>query len=312
MQRTNIGKAAIHASAAVMGAWLAFHPLVASAQEAKAPREAAAKPLSAPAKGENTISFSNAQNAPQKHVCAYPHAGQIRISVENKDSTNLNSCLRDYARLVDMFADMLQNDLKIAKGDHFQFANKIYDVIRGAGYGYGNEYRGYMYLSLAYSTIDCDNAAILVFDIARKMGIPAKVAFGRSSYGPHAIVKIGDLYLDMNNGLILSSNDMRKVLLAFYFETANPDTAAYTAYENLGLREQRAGNYGVSISYLAKAILLAPKAANLYLIQAKNYYLMGDVGKTISNLNWVKAFDPNYPKLSIYFQEALLGKSGKK
>ena len=104
--------------------------------------------------------------AGQKQIPPFSFANEKKILVESNDSANLQPCLRSYASLVNTIADTLQNSLKIKKTEHLRFANNIYSIIRGLGYRYGNDYFGYVYLSLSWRKLDCDNAATLVYDVA--------------------------------------------------------------------------------------------------------------------------------------------------
>jgi tetratricopeptide (TPR) repeat protein len=293
MQRTSIGrKAVVYTLAAAAGAWLAFHPLASPAQGARAQQQKTAKTLPAPAppanlSGGKTFSLQNGR--------LRTTAGAQRLMIENRDSANAELRAAQYA------AEVSGIDAAIPRGmGRARYAYSLCDTIR-ARYPYGNDYNGFLSLSLLWKEGHCINNATMGYDAARLRNIPAAVVLGRSSDGFHAMLRLWDIYLDMNDGRTYTRASLGKKLIAPpYCEATRPEEIAAIGYGNLAFAEQNSGNYPAAIGLYSKALESLPKSANFYFGRGFCHYLSGQYGLARSDFAKTLEIDPGYGHAAFY------------
>jgi len=265
-------------TAVAAGAWLSFQPLVSSAQVKSAQQQGqktASAPVQKPATKGKAISFSDAQ--------------ATAVGVVNKDSANIESRLRQYSDTVSAIDKAVPHGLT-----HIGYALRLYDEISKKYPFTGSRFVPSMF---ATGRTECYNKALLGFDAARKRGIPASIAFGRIDEGQHAILKLWDIYIDMNTGLIYEKKEGR--FISFYFEASSP-IVAYVAYESLGFILQDRGDFSGAIAMFGKAIALAPKAADAYLARGICYYLNYCDSLALADFYSALKIDPKNPLALFY------------
>jgi tetratricopeptide (TPR) repeat protein len=214
--------------------------------------------------------------------------------VVNKDSSNLQSRLMQYS---DTIASI---DCAVPGGlTHVGYALKLFHAIE-ARYS-PLLLSGFVHSMFASGRSECYNKAMLGFDAARKRGIPAAIAFGRTGGGQHAILGLWDIYIDMNTGRIYDRKEDR--FISFYFEASSPQMAAYVALENLGFILQDRGDFHGAIAMFGKAIALAPRAADAYLARGICYYMNGCDSLALADFYSALKIDPSNPTALFYIRE---------
>lgn len=120
-------------------------------------------------------------------------AGVRRIMIELEGKPEMKEFCRRYANLVDSIADILKNDLEIKPHEEERFLTETWGIMTGnLNMKYGTNKFGFLKESLETAKLDCDNAAFLMFDIAKQLGVNAKIA----SAPNHAFIVTDSFFLE--------------------------------------------------------------------------------------------------------------------
>ena len=260
-------KATLYAKVAVAvaaGTWLAFQPLVSSAQ-GKAPQQTVApSPSGSVPVGGKAISFSDAQKmhcaaqegktqAPeqQKFDSTHPYAGVKRILVELADQPDsAQFYARTYALLVDEIAAALLSSTGASCEENRQRMAMLWEIMQSR-FSFANDTR-FLSSSLANGIWDCDASAIFAHDVLKLLG-------EESRYFPlagHGLLAVGALAFETKTGAIYESDSIPY----YYSSEARPvscDSAALSlAYLELGNADLDAGRHESAIANYRQAIAL--------------------------------------------------------
>ncbi|MBU0586496.1 tetratricopeptide repeat protein [Candidatus Micrarchaeota archaeon] len=210
-------------------------------------------------------------------------AGVRRIAIEGEISGNAKEYARRYQDLVDSIAKTLKEDLKIKPREHERFITEVWGMMNGnLKIRYGNNKFGFISESLATNQWDCDNSAFFVFDVARKLGIDAKLAYTSG----HTLITIGNFAFETVNGNYLFSFDnfYLKHYYGFYL-IGSDDLADGIAYYTLGGAYHIDNNHLLAVQNYSKAIKLGINDASIYHARAQAYDTMNDYSKAIKDYN---------------------------
>lgn len=210
------------------------------------------------------------------------YAGYLGAERLMKETPGDSSAVRQYCSLVDSVAGVLREEFGIRPGDPQRFMQEILGLMYGnLHFSYGNEYVGYMGVSVREGKWDCDNSAFFVVDVARKLGITAGFAV---SVG-HVLAVVGGRYYETIEGNSASyTKDEAEAKYKIYFVTYDPKDMEYVVYLN------HANNYASSSPKLAlenvmKAIELVPEKAEAYYFAGYLYALLGNRIKAMEYAN---------------------------
>lgn len=183
-------------------------------------------------------------------------AGVKRILIELQDNPEKAGYYsRKYSSLLDDFAAALEG-MKNERGDDRKFLLKIREMLDShPAIKKGIPENGLLWQSLEHKAWDCDMLSVLVFDVLKKAGVPAAIAFTPS----HALIKIRNFYFETTNGDILPAKAVRIFYPELYSGIlTDPEKIQMMTYHSLGLLNLKAGQYELAIKNFEKAVDLCP------------------------------------------------------
>ena len=312
-------KAVIYTFAAAVGTWLAFQPLVSSAQMKKIPRQkpATAKPMLASTSKENTIPFSDAlarTNAVQvKYDSMSQYEGVKRIMIElagRPEQARFQS--QRYAALVDSISSILTDSLKLAPSEQEKILVEVGRILQ-IRFNFSDADTT-MWASLDKSTLNCERAAMLAYDVLWKTGVFVEIVYLESKYQitikgtvydktiGHTLVKTGDFVLETTNGEVYPRSGLLLRFRIIYDVGTNPQ---YNTFITLGNCLARQEKYDSAIILYQKATDLAPNVPYSIYNSAFLYSKLGEFEKAIAAYDRVLAIDPLFDNGIVVFARGI-------
>ncbi|GEM_PF-3161031 len=206
------------------------------------------------------------------------YAGYLGAERLMKETPGDSSAARQYCSLVDSIAGVLKGEFGIKPGEPQRFMREILSLMYGnLHFSYGNEYVGYIGVSIREGKWDCDNSIFFVVDVARKLGIRAGFAV---SVG-HVLAVVGDRYYETVEGNSVSyTKEEAEAKYKIYFVTYDPKDMEYVVYLNHA-NNYISSNPKLALENVLKAIELVPEKAEAYYFAGCIYALLGNRAKAV-------------------------------
>lgn len=219
-------------------------------------------------------------------------AGVRRIMIELEGKPEMREFCRRYSNLVDSVADILKNDLKIKPHEEERFITETWGIM------YGNlrmrevKIGAFLSQSLQTNEWDCDNSSFLIFDVAKKLGINAKIA----SVPRHVFIATDNFFFEITAkaGRYYPLDILEIAYPIIYGMTSDLEAVQSITYNTCGIAYAKQGLYEKAIAAFKKAIDLNKKDA-----QARNnlgvvYARQGFYEKAIAEYTEAIDLNPNF------------------
>lgn len=191
-------------------------------------------------------------------------AGVRRIMIELEGKPEMKEFCHRYSNLVDSVADILKNDLKIKPNEEERFLTETWGIMTGnLNVKYGTNKFGFLKESLETAKWDCDNAAFLMFDVAKQLGVNAKIATAPR----HAFIITDNFFLETgrkDRGKLYPIGQLEMKHPVIYAITSDLEAIQVVSYQNRGVANYEKGLYDEAIADYTKARELNPKYADVY------------------------------------------------
>ena len=191
-------------------------------------------------------------------------AGVRRIMIELEGKPGMREFSRRYSNLVDSIAGILKDDLKIKPNEEERFLTEVWGIMVGnLNMTYGSNKFGFIRESLETARWDCDNAAFLIFDVAKQLGVNAKIA----SAPRHAFIVTDSFFLETgrkDRGKLYPIGQLEMKHPITYAITSDVEAIQLISYNNRGIANYEKGLYDEAIADYTKARELDPKHADVY------------------------------------------------
>jgi len=204
-------------------------------------------------------------------------AGVRRIMIELEGKPEVKEFCRRYSNLVDSISDILKEDLKIQPHEEQRFITEVWGIIKGnLNIKKGENRFGFLWESLETKKWDCDNSSFLVFDVAKKLEINAKMA----SLPGHVLIVTDNFYFETAKGKPKSAcyhpiDELKTAYPVVYGITSDVEVIQSITYFTLGNAYRAQGLYEKAISHYTKARDRNPRYADAYNNQGIAHYEQG-------------------------------------
>lgn len=191
-------------------------------------------------------------------------AGVRRIMIELEGKPEAREFCRRYANLVDSILDIVKNDLRVKPHEDERFLIETWGIMTGnLNMTYGTNKSGFLHESLETAKWDCDNAAFLMLDIAKQVGVNAKIA----SIPNHAFIVTDSFFLETgrkDRGGLYPIGQLEMKHPVTYAITSDVEAIQSMSYQSRGVANYEKGLYDEAIADYTKARDLNPKDACVY------------------------------------------------
>jgi tetratricopeptide (TPR) repeat protein len=203
--------------------------------------------------------------------------GVRRLMIELEGKPEMKEFCQRYSNLVGSIADILKKDFSIKPHEEEKFITEVWGIMYGnLNMSYGQNKYGFLWESLKTGEWDCDNSAFLVFDVAKKLGVNAKIATTVS----HVFIVTDNNVFETTQGRSGSAcyypvDRLKKAYPVVYGITSDVEAAQSSTYLACGVACGKQHLYKEAAENITKAIELNPAGTDLYSYRGYMYIRQG-------------------------------------
>ncbi|MFA5383053.1 MAG: tetratricopeptide repeat protein [Candidatus Micrarchaeia archaeon] len=218
---------------------------------------------------------------------------RILIEMEGKPEQEILIMFQKYLGLLNSIVSILENELKNLKGKVKEeaFIIGVWGIMYGnLGIKYGeNEFR-FLYESLQTNEFYCQTSSLLVYDIAKKLGIEVYIV----SVMDHVLIKTNNFYFETTDGTYTDETNYLNYEYGEYFMILEDNQIQSITYDNKGTANAVLEKYEEAIENYDKAIELNPKDAGVYNNRGVAKAILKRYIEAIKDFDKAIELNPNY------------------
>lgn len=209
--------------------------------------------------------------------------GAQRIMIELEGDSRAAGYAQKYNKLVSTVVDILKDEnIKTEE----EFFTTVWGVMNSNfEIKYGVSENEFISESLDKNVWDCDNSSILVFDVAREMGIELEIAV----VPKHAVIVGNKFYLETTAGKYFPVEKLPEHYPSVYWQSGEDSELLKLAYYTKANSYIKKGDYKKGIKTIKKVLKINPEDAYAHLIMGDIYYKSAFRSKHFKTLKYLKA-----------------------
>ncbi len=151
---------------------------------------------------------------------------------------------------------------------------------------------GFMSNALDSKKFNCYNYSLLVFDVAKQLGIPVEMVASPK----HVSIKTGSFVYEPTSGTYADVKHIDKIYPIIFTITAKPEEIAALSYENLATSRYKQGQHTEAFRAADKAIELMPTLAEPYVTRGNLCFFINFYEEAIADYTKAIELNPKYAR----------------
>ncbi|MFA5382932.1 MAG: tetratricopeptide repeat protein [Candidatus Micrarchaeia archaeon] len=242
---------------------------------------------------ETKINLSNIYPSKSKDI-NFELEGVKRILFE-REGQELEKTLfysKKYTIYIKYITDILKKELEGATGrkKEEEFITGVWGILMSnSKITFGKSETGFLYECMENYIFDCDTSSILIYDIAKELGMNVNLVLAPS----HALIKTDNFYFETTGGAYYQLDAINK--LYSYHIILNDNQINAITFNGISKRKEYFEDYKGAVEFCKKTVDLVPNFSDAYFNLGYSQYNLENYTEAIANFEKAIKLNPNDP-----------------